>query len=51
MALLGIRHPDTLRRIRRANPDVVVRLNGMKHHRYVRARLLAIVQRRALQTP
>lgn len=45
MQLLGIRHPDTLRKLRRANPGIAIRLAGMKHHRYVRARLVSLRER------
>lgn len=44
MAVLGIRHRDTLRRLRRCHPEIAVKLPGMKHHRYRRAQLVHLVQ-------
>lgn len=49
MVFLGIRHPDTLRKLRRAHPEIAVRLMGMKHHRYVRARLVGLRERSMTQ--
>jgi len=51
MALLGIRHPDTLRRLRRARPGIAVLFGGMTHFRYLRARILALRDERPLQAP
>lgn len=49
MVLLGIRHPDTLRKLRRANPEIAVNVAGMKHYRYVRTRVLALRRVRGLE--
>ena len=46
MALLGIRHPDTLRKLRRAHPEIAVRFLWMKHTRYRKDRLLALLEQR-----
>lgn len=44
MAFLGIRHPDTLRKLRRAHPGIAIRFGGMKHHRYLTVKLVALRQ-------
>lgn len=46
MALLGIRHPDTLRKLRRAHPEIAIRFGWMKHHRYRRDRILVLLEER-----
>lgn len=46
MTFLGIRHRDTLRKLRRAHPGIAVRFGFMKHHRYITAQLVALRQAR-----
>ena len=46
MLLLGVRHADTLERIRQARPEIAVVLPGMKRRRYVRSRIMVIAKER-----